>query len=203
MRNEKGKAVSAFGMRQLFANENANKKLGTFLDPSWFRMQNMSGFSLQALASGATFVAPTGNSIGGANLDADTEYLYQSMCIGTDWEGGTLPYLTICFETDQDNSGGDADDIVRLESLYYIKKRGQSVPRTQTSTVDVTIGAAPQYKMFQAILPLSLSNGYVLKKEDQIATRIRFVATQSDITDIIIVNIHWGYTSQEVDMAGT
>jgi len=198
----KGLPVSAFGNRQMLAQENVTKKWPSMEYPSWKKVHYVSGLSIPSLASGATAVAPSADSLGGTNLDADTEYLYAESTLGRDWDGISAPYIEIYFETDQDNSGGDLTDKVTTEVLYYMKAEGDSAQRIQTIKKSKVIGSAERYTLFDVSLPLSLAGANAPRLDDHIVARIRFVATESGISDIIVPMIHWHYFAQDVNILG-
>ncbi|MCP3683495.1 MAG: hypothetical protein GY861_12480 [bacterium] len=200
--SEKGLPVSAFGNRQMLAQENVANKWPSLEDESWKKVHYVSGLSIPSLASGATAVAPSADSLGGTNLDADTEYVYAECTLGRDWDGVNAPYIEVYFETDQDNSGGDLTDRVTIEVLYYLKSEGSSAQRTQTVKRSKVIGGVDRYTLFDVGIPLSLEGANAALLDDHIVARIRFVATESSITDIIVPIVHWHYLTQKVDLAG-
>ncbi len=200
---EKGLPVSAFGNRQMLAQDNVTRKWPSFEDPSWKKNHYIGGFSLPALASGATSVAPTADSLGGVNLDADTEYLYDEITVSLDWDEVSVPYIEIYFETDQDNSGGDITDRVTFEVLYYLKALEESRQRIQTITKAYIIGRAERYTLYKLEFPLVLTGANAPRPNDHVAARIRFVATSSGITDVIVTDVHWHYLAQKVSITGT
>ncbi len=200
--DQKGLPAGPFGVRQMLAQRNVIEKWPSMENGSWKKVHYVSGLSIPSLTSGATVVAPSAVSLGGTNLDADTEYIYAECSLGEDWDGVTAPYMEVYFETDEDNTGGGAASIVTLEILYYLKSEGASAQRTQTVKRSITIGAAARYTLFDLGIPLSITGANAPIVDDHLIARIRFVATESSISDIIAVLVHWHYYSQRVDIPG-
>lgn len=146
--------------------------------------------------SGAEFVPPDANTIGGYNLDADTEKLYMSAHIGSDWVGATDIEARVNFEVNVDNTGGGDNDTVDLRLILYYKGSTDTANKTQTLTESVTVGKSAQYKRWTIVFTVDWDDeGNICEIGDKFGMILNIVDT-SDVYDVIINTINWRYKTK-------
>jgi len=170
------------------------------LNSQWLHIQYIPAFSLPSFLSGATNVASSQSSLGGVNLDADTEYIYMNMSINSDWCTQKTPFVDIYFETDQSNLEGGNDDMVQFQMLYHMKGIHEVEQRNQTVITNVKIGKAAQGTLFLATFPVNITGKNAIKINDEVAARLSFVQSESAVTDVIVCQIHWHYSTNKIHL---
>jgi len=153
----------------------------------YWHCKYLDPYSISAGGSGATLVTADANTLGGYNLDDDTEYLYFHAKICNDWDASTDLKVYIVFEVNVDNTSGDPADTVDLSLLLYYKGSGETSNKTQTVEVATTVGQSAQYKQFVAEFTIDhdlVSN--VIDIDDIISFRLNLETDTSEVDNIII-----------------
>lgn len=166
----------------------------------WYTDAHFSVINLAPGGSGATQVVPSANTLGGYNLDADTEYLYFTGHMHSDWDAASDILIEVEFEVDVDNTGGNDVDVVVFDVLCYYKGESDVTNKTQSPTNSVIIGKSARYKSFE--LDLTIDHdlvSHVVDIGDVIAMRINFDVSNSDITDVVLTHITMKYQTQKVN----
>ena len=88
-------------------------------------------------AAGATWVPPDGNTIGGWQLDADTELLYFGADVHSDWDGTSDLTVEIKFDI---RGASSENDTVDLKLVCYYKGTAETATKTQTVEVATNVG---------------------------------------------------------------
>ena len=161
--------------------------------PYWY-CKYMDAFSLSSGGSGATLVTPDNNTLGGYNLDADGEYLYFNAAVCNNWNEASDPIVIVIWETDVDNTGGGVNDSVEIDLQCWFKGEGETSNKTQALSERTEIGQSARYKQFLTTFTIDHDDGSNPVEEGDVFTfRLNFDATNSDITDIIINFVRFGY----------
>jgi len=137
--------------------------------------------------SGATWTAPDANTIGGYQLDLETEYLYFSVRVCPNWDAASDLRLGITFEVNVDNTGGLVTDTVDLQLLCYYKGQGDTSSKTQTLEEATVVGQSPQYKTFQTLFTIDYNpgGGNDVEIYDVISFRLNLETDTSEVDNII------------------
>jgi len=101
------------------------------------RYYHLSIGSFDGGASGATFVPPDGNTVGGWQLNANTELLYLAADVHSDWDG--VSDITVEVKFDIRDASAE-NDTVDLKLVCYYKSSGDSATKTQTVEVATNVG---------------------------------------------------------------
>lgn len=141
--------------------------------------------------SGATYIIPNSDTLGGYRLDANTEYLYFTAHIEHDWDGFSDGLLDIGFEVGLDNTGGNVDDVVVLTIEHYHKGFGDITTSPTTHNNSVVVGQSPEWKFFEMFIDVN-----DLASEITMAFRISLDTTLSDVDNVILVHIEFKYPTK-------
>jgi hypothetical protein len=139
-------------------------------------------------ASGATFVPPDGNTIGGWQLDASTELLYFGADIHSDWDGESDITVDLDFECNVDNTGGGDTDTVDLKLVAYYKGHDEVVTKTQTVEVATVIGKSAQYKAFHVPFTIDWDKASNVVQAGDIMHFVLNLETDTSEVDNIIIS---------------
>ncbi len=153
--------------------------------------------SLSPGASGADEVAPDGNTLGGWDLDVDTEKLYFWTHIESDWDRLTNMTLEVIFEiNDASGAGGNTVD---LQAVVRYKGPGESVVRSQTVEVARVVGVANQWTQFHVHLNVwfDIGGGNNIEVEDTLAFTLNLETDTSEIDDITVNYIEFKYRTKK------
>lgn len=154
-------------------------------DGGYWHEYNTDILSLSPGASGAILVEPDADTMGGYQLDDDTEYIYFSTYLEADWDDSTRPIIQITFETNTDNTGGGLADVVVLDVLCYHKSEGDTACISHNHVGTTTVGQAAQYTMFIMYLEIE-SDVAGMSIGDTITFRINLDTVTSDVDDVIL-----------------
>lgn len=153
----------------------------------WYYEKYMDAINLSPGGSGATQTMPSTNTIGGYQLDADTEYLYFNGILRSNWDGASDIKVDVVFEVNVDNTGGLATDTVDFSLLCYYKGDGETANKTQTPTASVTVGQSAQYKQFTATFTIDWDlTDNVAQVGDTFAFRLNLNTTASEVDNVIV-----------------
>lgn len=163
----------------------------------WWHCKYIHGFSVDPGASGATFTAPDGDTLGGYNLDADGEYLYFQAKICSDWDETSDIEIIIYYEVDDADATGDAV----VDAAVYIKGDGESSTKSQSLSFTRDVSGDSQYTQHNDTLTLDYDNGSnPVDAEDLIMVKMNFDASNSDISDIIFTHAIIRYKTKMVNI---
>ena len=165
----------------------------------WWRIQHVDLVNVSRGASAAVWTALDANHLSGYQLDADTEYLYFNVHVGTDWDEASDLELVIDFETNVDNAAGAGADTVDFDTLMYYKGAGETVNKTQTPGGSVVVGTAARYYEAQAAVTIDWdSGGNVVQVHDCISIRINLDTINSEVDDVIVHHAMFRYKTKQV-----
>lgn len=157
------------------------------IDSKYRRYYHIPSGSSDPGASGATFVPPDANTIGGWQLDAAGEKLYMEADVHADWDGASDLMVEVYFECNVDNTGGGDTDTVDLKLVAYYKGVGEVATKTQTVEVATVIGKSAQYKMFSVDFTLDWDKAdHVIQAGDKLHMILNLETDTSEVDDIVI-----------------
>ena len=162
----------------------------------WHHHQ-MSATEVSPGSSGATFVPPSANTIGGYDLDAVGEQLHFSNHLASDWVGESDPEIHVNFECNVNNTGGADTDTVDIKIALYYKGEGDTATRTQTLEEHVVVGKSAQYKRFKMVFTVDwdLASNVCLIG-DKFGCTLNLETDTSEVDDVIINTINWRYKTK-------
>lgn len=163
----------------------------------WWRAEHFDIFSASVGASGATWVAPDANILGGYRLDAAGEYIYISGEMHSDWDGASDIEVKITFELSAaDPNGAGGGDRVDISLLTYYKGETDVANKTQTVEVSTNIDGGAQYQLYVATFTLDWDKeSHVIEVGDKFALRPNLETDTSTLDDITISHVHIRYKS--------
>lgn len=165
----------------------------------WYNYRQVAVSSIDPGASGATWVDPSANTVGGWQLDASSETLEFQADIHDDWDGASDIKICVYFETNIDNSGGSGTDSVDMQIVCRMKTVGESSCKTQTLETAKTVGTAAQYTMFESEFYLDYDDvSNPVETNDIIGFQLNLETDTSEVDDIIINHIEILYQSANV-----
>lgn len=150
----------------------------------WYACKYVNIYSADPGASGATRVAPSSDTLGGWNLDADGETLEFPFHICSDWDATSDAYIRIEYEVDDATATGNAV----FDAIVYLKGTGEYVTKSQNLTFTQDVSGDDQYTLRHNDLIIDYDDATDgLSVGDHISVVLNFDATSSDITDVIFV----------------
>jgi len=151
-------------------------------------------------ASGATWIDPTANTLGGWQLDAAGEVLFAKVDIHADWDGASDINLELYFECNTDNTGGLVGDTVDINVVFYYKAIGGEITaRTQTVMVANVVGQSDQGVLFKCEIPINWDEvDNVIMAGDQVTCCMNLATATSDVDDIIITGASFYYHTKHI-----
>jgi len=168
------------------------------------RYYHIPSSSIDPGASGATWVAPSANTVGGWQLDAAGEVLYFGADVHADWDGVSDLTVEVKFAVNADNTGGAAEDTVDLKLVCYYAGIGDTATKTQTVEVATVIGQCAQYTVFKAEFTIDhdlVDN--VVEAGDTLGFTLNLETDTSEVDDIIILqggeSFHYNTTHAGVE----
>lgn len=162
----------------------------------WHHHQ-MSATEVSPGASGATFVPPGANTIGGYELDVNDEFLYMSAHIGSDWVGEDDIQVRVNFECNVNNTGGADTDTVDLKLVLYYKGHDETANKTQTLEEHVVVGKSAQYKRHVVVFTVDWdASGNICEKGDKFGLILNLETDTSEVDNVIINTINWRYKTK-------
>ena len=148
-------------------------------------------------ASGASRIAPDGNTVGGWQLDTSSKTLAMDVDVHSDWDGTSNLDLEIYFE--KNTAGGSVGDTVDLKITCYYKGVGETVTKTQTVEVATTVDDAAQYTMYKTEFEIDydfVSN--VVEAGDIFTIILNLETDTSECDDVIITHASFYYKTTHV-----
>jgi len=147
--------------------------------------------------SGATFMPPDANTIGGYELDVNTEELYMSCHLASDWVGEDDIEVRVNFEVNVNNvAGGDADT-VDLKLILYYKGEADTANKTQTLEEYVTVGKSAQYKRWNLVFTVDWdATDNICEVGDKFGMILNLETDTSEVDNVIINTINWRYKTR-------
>lgn len=138
--------------------------------------------------SGATWTAPSANTLGGWQLDAAGEVLYLQTDVHSDWDAASDLKLEVKFEVNIDNSGGGAGDTVDLKLVLYYKGDAETACKTQTQEVATTVGQSAQYKRFTCTFTINYDEASNVVEAGDVIRAILNLETDTSEVDNVVIN---------------
>lgn len=165
----------------------------------WWREHHYSIFSISPGASGATETAPDANTLGGFQLDVNTELLFFNCHVHPDWSADSDVEVHIHFEVNVDNTGGSVGDTVDLQLIVRMKGEGDTAIKTQTLENAVVVDQSAQYKAFETIFVIDFDSGTdPVDSGDLIALTLNLETDTSEVDDVIINHVMCRYKTKKV-----
>jgi len=162
----------------------------------WWYIKYVDAFSITPGTSGAQLTAPNTNTLGGYQLDADTEKLYFNAHIFDNWDASSDLELVVVFEVNVDHTGGADTDTVDIKVVSYYKGDGETTNKTQTTEVATIVGKSPQYKQFTATLTIDWdATDNVVEVGDTISFVLNLETDTSEVDNIIVNSAVFRYRS--------
>lgn len=154
--------------------------------------------------SGATWTAPSANTVGGWRLDAETEVLYFDTDVHADWDGASDLEVEIYFAVNIDNTGGGAGDTVDLKLVCYYNTTGDVATKTQTQEVATVVGASAQYKVFKSVHTINFDEtDNVVEAGDIMGFALNLETDTSEVDDIVILHGSFNYNTTHIGLEST
>ena len=162
----------------------------------WWYIKYVDAFTITPGGSGAQLITPDANTLGGYQLDADTEKLYFNAHIFDNWDASSDLELVVVFEVNVDNTAGADTDTVDLKVVSYYKGDGETTNKTQTTEVATTVGKSPQYKQFTATFTIDYdATDNVVEVGDTISFILNLETDTSEVDNIIVNSAIFRYRS--------
>jgi len=154
--------------------------------PLHYHEHNAPAFSTATGASGATLTAPSANTLGGYRLDVNTEQLYHTMHVESDWDGASDLIVDVFWEVNE----AEADDgTVDLKLICYYKGNHEATNKTQTLEEAHTItGNKAQYTQHMTSFTINWDEAENVVEAEDILSFILNLETDTSECDDIIVN---------------
>lgn len=165
----------------------------------YYDNQHTEVFSLDPAAAGATFVAPDANTLGGFQLDADTEFLYFSGYVRSNWDAATDLEVLCTFEVNVNNGAGGGGDTVDLSLSCWYKGDAETANKTQVIEVAEVVGQSAQYKQFTTTFTINHDLvDHVVQVGDKLSFRLHLETDTSEVDDIIINTCYPRYKTGKI-----
>lgn len=166
----------------------------------WWHIKEIAMYAIDPGASGATATVPSANTVGGYQLDVDTEYLYFQGEMGSDWDAASDPVLTVTFECNVDNSGGNAVDTIDFDLVAYAKGVTDTATKSQSLSGSVTVGACARYTMFSVDIAIDYDDGSnPVSAGDILNFRLNLDTTDSDVDDVVVNHLDFKYKTAKIN----
>ncbi len=162
----------------------------------------ISAFSTDPGVTGATLTPPSANTLGGYQLDADTELLYFNSHVEDDWDGATDIIVEVFFEINA--AGGGGGDTVDLKLICYYKGDAETANKTQTLEEATIVGTAAQFTQFKATFTIDHDlGGNVVDVNDTFGFILNLETDTSEVDDIIInlIEVKYKTTKPQLEVA--
>lgn len=146
-------------------------------------------------ASGASWVSPDADHLGGWRLNASGDTLEFDTDVHNDWDESSDLEIEIYFQLYAAGNPGDTVDI-KIECYYM----GEGDSSTKSQTIEVaTVTDGTQYKMYKASFTIDYDAvGNVIEKEDILAMILNLETDTSEIDDILVVHASYNYNTTHV-----
>lgn len=162
--------------------------------PLYYHEHNAPAFSTAPGTSGATLTAPTANTLGGYQLNAEGHQLYHTMHLEGDWVGATDIIVEIYWEV---NEAEAADGTVDLRMIFYYKGDHEATNKTQTQEVEhIITGNTARYTQHLTTITFNWDESEnVVEVEDIISFILNLETDTSECDNVIINHILTKYQS--------
>lgn len=146
---------------------------------------NLPASSASPGASGATYIAPSANSQGGYQFNANTEQVHYQTHVEADWDGSTDMELEIIWQV---NEVAADDGTVDLKAIFYYSGDHEATLKTQTVEVAHTItGNKAQFTQHKTTLTINWDLvDHVVQVDDTFGIILNLETDTSECDDIII-----------------
>jgi len=158
----------------------------------WWYCKYIDALNVAEGASGATWTAPTYNTIGGYQLNANTEYLYFNGNVCNNWIGASDIEIVIVWELNV--ASVSATDTVELDLLCWYKGETEDTTKYQALNVRTCVGNETRYTMHRITFEMDwdLANN-VIEVGDIISFRLNLDTANSDKDDVIFNFTNYRY----------
>lgn len=149
----------------------------------WWDAKSVDASSASPGASGAVWVAPDANTLGGYRLSAAAHKIYFNESITSMWDGVSDLQFRVVWEV---NEVAAADGDVDLKLICYYKGNHETVNKTQTLTESHTVtGDKAQYTRHSTVFTIDWD---VVANIVEVGDKMSFILSceaTGDVTDII------------------
>jgi len=160
----------------------------------WWHEYIISPSETSPGASGATFTPPGANTVGGYQLDVNTEFVYFWSHIEADWDAASDVVVEVFFEVNVNNTGGLVTDTVDLQLICRFKGDAETAVKTQTLEVANVVGQSAQYKQFETSFAIDYNSGTdPVQVGDIFGMSLNLETDTSEVDNIIINYIEFKY----------
>jgi len=147
--------------------------------------------NLSSGGSGATLITPDNSTLGGYQLDRDTEFLFFITHIEDDWDEISNATMEIDFEVNVDNTGGNDTDTVKFQIDCYYKIEGEFANTIQSLSGSTVVGKANQYELSKQTVIITN-----MRLEEIIAIKLNLDTTNSEVDNVIVNFVELKYQSK-------
>ncbi len=166
--------------------------------PVWWREHHYTIFSISPGASGAVETPPDANTLGGWQLNVDTEKLFYNCHVHEDWSADSDLEAHVIFEVNVDNTGGNVGDTVDLQLIARMKGDAETAVKTQTLEIATVVDQSAQYKQFEAIFLVDFDSGTdPLDVGDLVTFELNLETDTSEVDDIVVNHVMCRYRSKK------
>lgn len=164
----------------------------------WWHHDHIAPFSADPGASGATWIDPQANRIGGWQLNHEDEHLHLHIHLEDEWDAASDVEFHVVFEINAASVG--SGDTVDLKLIAFYKGDGEATTKTQTIEAATTVGVADQYTQFEAqfTIPYAPGGGNNIDMEDSFGLTINLETDTSEVDDITINWFEFKYKTAKV-----
>jgi len=155
------------------------------------RELNDGSGGLSSGGSGATLITPDNSTLGGYQLDRDTEFLFFITHIEDDWDEISNATMEIDFEVNVDNTGGNDTDTVKFQIDCYYKIEGEFANTIQSLSGSTVVGKANQYELSKQTVIITN-----MRLEEIIAIKLNLDTTNSEVDNVIVNFVELKYQSK-------
>jgi len=166
----------------------------------WYRAVHVCASSVSQGASGATFTAPSTDTLGGYNIDTNTEYLYFGNSITSQWDGASDLSVRITWEVNVNNTGGADTDTVDLRLNCYYKGHDDVACKSQVVEESTIVGKSVQYKRFTTLFTIDWdASDNIVEVGDKMNFRLNLETDTSEVDNIIVNTIMFRYQTDKIN----
>lgn len=164
----------------------------------WYRAVHMNALNVATGASGATWTAPSANTLGGYQLNAVGEILYTGDSVTSMWDGASDLIVNVTWEV---NEAASADGTVDLQLICYYKGDHDTATKSQTLEEAHTItGNKAQYTRHVTSFTIDYDAvDNIVEIADKISFVLNLETDTSECDNIIINTIMFKYKTKKMN----
>lgn len=153
----------------------------------WWACNYISMLDVSPGGSGAVWIAPGANSVGGYQLAAVTDYLYFAARVCPNWDEASDLRVGLRFEVNVNNVGGLDTDTVDFQLICYYKGVTDTASKTQTLDAVSVVGKSPRYQAFDVVFTIDydIGGGNDVDVSDVMSFRLNLETGSSEVDDVI------------------